>query len=195
MWTRNWGWIVARGVAAVIFGLFALFVPGMTWVVLMSFFAAYAFIGGIAAIVAALSRETRADRPWGPLLVEGILGIAVAVMWVLWPAATALAFLYVLGVWAVVGGLLEIGTAIRLRKTIRGEWMLALAGVLSVALGVIVWLRPLTGALALVWWIGAYAIVFGALLIGVGLQVRRLTGGRPTRDLPIQTGTTRQQHA
>ena len=195
MWTRNWGWIVARGVAAIIFGLCALFVPGITWVVLMSFFAAYALIGGIAAIVTALSRETRADRPWGLLLVEGILGIAAAVVWVLWPAATSLAFVYVLGSWAVASGILEIGTAIRLRKTIKGEWMLAVAGVLSIALGVTVWLWPLAGALALVWWIGAYAIVFGALIIGVGLHMRRLMGGRPTRDVPFQTGDTRQQHA
>jgi uncharacterized membrane protein HdeD (DUF308 family) len=194
MRTRNWGWIVARGVAGIIFGLCALFVPGITWVVLMSLFAAYALIGGIAAIVTALSRETRADRPWGLLLVNGILGIAVAAAWVLWPAAASLAFIYVVGVWAIVSGILEIGTAIRLRKTIKGEWMLALAGVLSIALGVIMWLWPLAGALALVWWIGAYAIVFGALIIGVGLHMRRLTGGRPTRDLPLQAGNTRQQH-
>jgi uncharacterized membrane protein HdeD (DUF308 family) len=195
MWTRNWGWIVARGVAAIIFGLCALAVPGITWVVLMSLFAAYSLIGGIAAIVAAVSRETRADRPWGLLLVEGILGIAVAAVWVLWPAATSLAFLYVLGVWAVVSGILEIGTAIRLRKIIQGEWMLALAGVLSIALGVTVWLWPLAGALALVWWIGGYAIVFGALIIAVGLHMRRLAGGRPTRDLRFEARDTRQQHA
>ena len=195
MWTRNWGWIVARGVAAIIFGLCALAVPGITWVVLMSLFAAYALIGGIAAIVAAVSRETRADRPWGLLLVEGILGIAVAAVWVLRPAATSLAFLYVLGVWAIVSGILEIGTAIRLRKAIQGEWMLALAGVLSIALGVTVWLWPLAGALALVWWIGGYAIVFGALMIGVGLHMRRLRGGCPTRDLSFSTGNTRQQRA
>jgi uncharacterized membrane protein HdeD (DUF308 family) len=195
MWTRNWGWIVARGVAAILFGLCALLVPGMTWFVLMSFFAAYALIGGIAAIVTALSRDTRAERPWGLLLVQGILGIAVAAAWVFWPATMSLAFLYVLGGWAVVSGVLEIGTAIRLRKAIQGEWMLALAGVLSIVLGVAVWLWPLAGALALVWWIGGYAIVFGALIIGVGLHLRRLMGGRPTRDLPLQAGNTRQQHA
>jgi uncharacterized membrane protein HdeD (DUF308 family) len=181
-------------VVAIVFGLCALFVPGVTWVVLMSFFAAYALIGGIAAIVTALSRETRADRPWGLLLLEGILGIAVAVVWVLWPATTSLAFLYVLGGWAILSGILEIGTAIRLRKTIKGEWMLALAGVLSIALGATIWLWPLAGALALVWWIGAYAILFGALIIGVGLRLRRLARGRPTRDVPLQTGA-RPQHA
>jgi len=192
MWTRNWGWVVARGVAAIVFGLCALFVPGITWVVLMSFYAAYALMSGVAAIVAALSRETRADRPWGLLLMQGILGIAAAVVWLLWPAATSLAFLYVFGSWAVVSGVLEIGTAIRLRKAIRGEWMLALAGVLSVALGVTVWLWPLAGALTLVWWIGAYAIVFDVLMIAVGLRLRRLKGDRPTSDLPSHPGTRQQ---
>ena len=194
MWTRNWGWIVARGVAAIVFGLSALFAPGITWVVLMSFFSAYALMGGVAAIVTALSRETRADRPWGLLLMEGIMGIAVAVLWVVWPTATSLAFIYVLGGWAVVSGILEIGTAIRLRRAIQGEWMLGLAGVLSIALGATVWLWPLAGALALVWWIGAYAIVFGALIIAVGLHLRRLKGGRPAGDLPSHPGA-RQQHA
>ncbi len=195
MLTRNWGWIVARGVAAMIFGLCALFVPGVTWIVLMSFFAAYALMSGIAALVAALSRETRADRPWGLLLVEGILSIAAAVGWVLWPAAASLAFVYVLGLWAAVSGILEIGTAIRLRKTIQGEWMLAFAGVLSIALGVLLMVWPGAGTLALVWWIGSYAIVFGALMVALGLRVRRLAGGRPTRERPLEAGSPSQQHA
>jgi uncharacterized membrane protein HdeD (DUF308 family) len=195
MWTRNWGWIIARGVAAIVFGLCALFVPGVTWVVLMSFFAAYTLIGGTAIIATALSRETRADRPWGLLLVEGILGVVAAGVWMLWPAAASVAFIYVLGSWAVASGILEIGTAIRLRKIIHGEWMLGVAGLLSIALGLTAWLWPLAGALALVWWIGAYAIVFGALMIGLGLHMRRLTGGRPAGDLPFQGGSRRARHA
>jgi uncharacterized membrane protein HdeD (DUF308 family) len=188
MWTRNWGWIVARGVVAIIFGMIALFLPRITWMVLMSFFAAYAFIDGVAALVAALSRNSAVERPWGMLLLEGLFGIGVAALWVIWPVRTSLAFLYVLGAWGVVTGIMEIAAAIRLRKVIRHEWMLGLAGALSVAFGVVVWLRPLAGALALVWWVGAYAIVFGALLIGLGLRLRQFTGHRPSRELPYDTG-------
>lgn len=193
MWARNWGWVVARGVLAIIFGLFALFMPQIGWIVLMSLFAAYAFVDGISSIVAALSRETRADRPWGLLLFEGILGIAVAVLWVVWPARMSLAFLYVLGAWAVVTGILEIGSAIRLRKIIQHEWLLALTGVLSIVFGVIVFRQPQAGALALVWVIGAYAIVFGAMMIGLGVRLRRLTHGRPTGELPLGAGLRHQQ--
>ena len=195
MWARNWGWTIARGVLAIIFGLIALFTPGITWVALMSFFAAYAFVDGIAALVAALSRRAPAERPWGMLLLEGILGIAVAVVWVIWPLRTSLAFLYVLGTWAVLGGILEIGSAIRLRRIIQHEWLLALAGLLSIAFGVIVFMRPPAAALALVWWIGSYAIVFGTVLIGVGIRMRRLAGpGRPRREVPVGAGVHRQQH-
>jgi uncharacterized membrane protein HdeD (DUF308 family) len=116
-----------------------------------------------------------------------MFGIAVAVLWVIWPVRTSLAFLYVLGAWGVVTGIMEIAAAIRLRHVIRHEWMLAAAGALSIAFGVLVWLRPLAGALALVWWIGAYAIVFGGLLVGLGLRLRRFTGGRPAREIPLDT--------
>jgi uncharacterized membrane protein HdeD (DUF308 family) len=188
MWTKNWGWTIARGVAAILFGLFALTRPGVTWVVLMSFFAAYALIDGIGEIVSALSKERPRDRPWGLLFFRGLLGIAVAVLWWAWPVSTSLGFLYVVGTYAILGGLLEIGSAFRLRRIIEHEWRLAFAGLLSVALGVIVWLRPGIAALAMVWWIGAYALVFGAVLVALGFRMhraRRLVTGTPTEGLPL----------
>lgn len=188
MWLRNWGWTIARGVAAILFGLFALARPGVTWVVLMTFFAAYALIDGIGEIVSALSKERAQDRPWGMLFVRGLLGIAVAVLWWAWPVSTSLGFLYVIGTYAILGGLLEIGSAIRLRRIIEHEWRLAFAGLLSVAFGAIVWLRPGIAALALVWWIGAYALVFGVVLVTLGLRMhraRRVTAGTAREALPI----------
>ena len=173
MWLKNWGWTIARGVAAILFGLIALTRPGITWVVLMSFFAAYALVDGIGEIVSALSRERREDRPWGMLVLRGLLGIAVAVLWWAWPVSTSVGFLYVIGIYAILGGLLEIGSAIRLRRIIEHEWMLAFAGLLSVAFGVIVFLRPAAAALALVWIIGAYAIIFGATLVALGFRMHR----------------------
>jgi uncharacterized membrane protein HdeD (DUF308 family) len=188
MWLKNWGWTIARGVAAILFGLLALTRPGITWVVLMSFFAAYALIDGIGEIVSALSRERPRDRPWGMLFVRGLLGIAVAVLWWAWPVSTSIGFLYVIGTYAILGGLLEIGSAIRLRRIIEHEWRLAFAGLLSVAFGVIVWLRPGIAALALVWWIGAYALVLGVVLVALGFRMhsaRQRVTGTPTGALPL----------
>src|SRR3954468_968227 len=121
METRNWGWIVARGVVAVLFGLVAFFRPAATWLVLMTLFAAYALIDGIASLVTAMKRDVPTTRPWWWLLIEGASGIGVAVLWLLWPLRTALAFLYVIGAWGVVTGAMEIASAIRLRHVIRHE--------------------------------------------------------------------------
>ena len=188
----RWGWIVLRGVVAIVFGLLAFSHPGAITLGLILTFGAYAFIGGIAAVVSAVRRE-RAGASWGALLAEGLLGIGVAAMAVLWPATAALAFVWVIGAWAVATGGLEIATAIKLRKVIDHEWTLGLAGGVSIAFGLLMLLRPIVGGLAIVWWLGAYAMVFGILMIvlgfklkGVGSRLERggdlpLTGGRATR--------------
>ena len=168
----NWGWVVARGVAGIIFGVLALAWPGVTLLVLLMVFAAFAFVEGIENVVSAVKGGRAREARWGMLLVEGLLSIAVAVLAVLWPARMALALVWVMGVWAIVTGALRIGAAIRLRAVIAREWLLALAGVLSIAFGLVLLFRPLAGAVALVWWFGAYAIVFGVMMIAVGLRLR-----------------------
>jgi uncharacterized membrane protein HdeD (DUF308 family) len=170
----RWGWVVFRGVVAVLFGLLALARPGITWLSLILLFGVYAFVEGVANVISA-ARGGRAGEPrWGMLLVEGLLSIAVAALALMWPATTALAFVWVIGAWAIVTGVLEIVAAIRLRKMIEHEWAMGLAGALSIAFGFLALFRPMAGALALVWWLGAYAIVFGILLVVVGFHLRRV---------------------
>jgi uncharacterized membrane protein HdeD (DUF308 family) len=169
--SRNWGWVVLRGVAAMLFGALTLFQPGITLAALVLMFGAYAIVDGVAMIVWAIAN--RRDEPhWVSLILGGLLGIAAGVVTLLWPAMTAVALLVVIAVWAVVTGLATIVAAIRLRKEITGEWRLILSGVLSLMLGVILFAAPLAGALAMALWIGAYAVVDGALLIGLGFQLR-----------------------
>ena len=172
MSNKSWLWLVARGIVAVLFGVIALAMPGPAWLALVAVFAAYAVIDGIASLVIALAHRAPGQPRWWMLLLEGVSGIAVGVLTVIWPIRTSLAFIYVLGAWGVVTGAFEIATAVRLRRVIEREWLLGLAGVLSIVFGVIVWTWPIAGALALVWWIGAYAIVFGALLIALSLRLR-----------------------
>ncbi|HWC33017.1 MAG TPA: HdeD family acid-resistance protein [Actinomycetota bacterium] len=168
---RNWWVLLVRGVLAVVFGVLALIWPGLALDVLVVLFGAFALVDGVFAIAAAI-RAAERKRTWWPLVVEGVSGIALGIVAFVWPGITALALLYVIAAWAVVTGVFEIAAAIRLRREIRGEWLLAFAGAASVAFGMLVAIFPGAGALAVVWAIGAYAILFGVLLVALGIRLR-----------------------
>jgi uncharacterized membrane protein HdeD (DUF308 family) len=169
----RWGWVVFRGLVAILFGLVAFAEPATVGFALVLTFAVYAFVSGIAALVSA-ARGARAREPrWGTILLEGLLYIVAGAVAVLWPGTTALAFVLVIGFWAIFSGALQISSAIRLRKVIGHEWALGLAGAVSILFGLLMLFRPVAGGVAVVWWLGAYAVVFGALMIVVGFRLRR----------------------
>jgi uncharacterized membrane protein HdeD (DUF308 family) len=174
--TRNWWAVALRGLAGIVFGIITFVSPRLSLAALVLVFGAYAFADGVLSIVSAVRRRG-ADR-WWLLLMQGIVGIGAGVVTLLWPGITAIALLFVIAAWALVGGALQVAAAIRLRKVISGEWLLALGGVLSITLGVLLVLFPGPGALALVIWIGAYAFVFGILLLVLGFKLRGLRSPR-----------------
>lgn len=172
---QSWWAVALRGVAAITFGIITFFAPGISFAALVLLFAVYAFADGILGIVTAFSDV---PRRW-LFLLEGLVGIAAGVVTLIWPGITVLALLYLIAAWALLTGVIEIAAAIRLRKVITGEWLLALTGIFSLAVGVLLFLFPGPGALALVIWIGAYALVFGVLLVALGLRLRRFRSPRP----------------
>ena len=174
--SRNWWAVSLRGLAGILFGIITFIAPGISLAALVLLFGAYAFADGVLAVVTAIRR--RGNDRWGMLLLEGLVGVAAGVLTLLWPGITALALLYVIAAWALVTGGFEIAAAIRLRKVITGEWILALSGILSIALGVLLIVAPGPGALAVVIWIGAYAFVFGVLLFALGLRLKGLGSPR-----------------
>jgi uncharacterized membrane protein HdeD (DUF308 family) len=169
--SRNWWLIALRGLAGILFGIITFVAPGITLAVLVILFGAYAFADGLLAIVSAVRRRGSTDS-WGMLLLEGVVGVAAGLVTFFWPGITALTLLYLIAFWALLTGVLEIGAAIRLRKVITGEWLLALGGFASIVFGVAVAFFPAAGALALVLWIGAYALIFGALLLALSFRLR-----------------------
>ena len=169
---RNWWALLIRGIAAVVFGVLAFIWPGATIVALVILFGAYAFVDGVFAIVAAI-RAARSHERWWPFLLEGIVGIAIAAITFFEPHVTAFALYFTIAAWAFLTGILEIAAAIQLRKQITNELWLILGGVLSLLFGVLMIWRPLAGAIAIVWVIGAYAIMFGILMIGLSLRLRK----------------------
>jgi len=180
---RNWGWIALRGVLAILFGILALWRPGSAFAAIVLLFGAYAFVDGVFAIIA-LFRGAGKDRFW-MLVLEALVGIGIGVLTIAQPSLTALALLYYVGIWAILHGIFELVAAIRLRKEITGEFWLGLAGVLSIAFGVLLFVTPGPAALALTIWIGAFALVFGVTLLLLALRLRRFhTGHVPAAPTP-----------
>jgi uncharacterized membrane protein HdeD (DUF308 family) len=168
---RNWWVVLLRGIAGILFGLATFFVPTVSFFALVLLFGAFAFADGVLAIISAI-RGGRANDRWWVLLLQGLAGVAAGVIVLLWPEFSALALIYVIGAWALITGGFEIAAAIRLRKVITGEWLLALAGIASVALGILLMLFPGPGALVVTLWIGAYALVSGVLLTFLAFKLR-----------------------
>ena len=173
IYTESWWAMVLRGVAAIVFGILAFMWPRLTVAVLVFLWGAYALVDGIFAIVAGVKSHGEYKR-WGLLLVEGILGVIAGVLAFVIPGITAFVLLMLIAAWAVVTGGFEIAAAIQMRKHIHNEWLLVLAGVASIIFGLALFINPLAGILAVVWIIGVYAIVFGALLIALGLRLHNM---------------------
>jgi uncharacterized membrane protein HdeD (DUF308 family) len=171
--TARWWTLVLRGIAAILFGVLAFVVPESRLLALVLLWGAFAVVNGVFALALAAARGREGLR-WGWLFFEGIASIAAGVLTFVWPGITAQALLIVIAAWAVLTGGAEIATAIRLRHVITDEWLLAASGVLSIAFGALLVAAPESGALALAWMIGAYAVLFGVLLIGLGVRLNQL---------------------
>jgi uncharacterized membrane protein HdeD (DUF308 family) len=168
--SRNWGWILFRGILAVLFGVMAFAWPMLTLQVLVLLYGAYVLVDGVISLVAAIRGGTFAPRWW--LALAGVIGILAGIALFLWPGLGALALLVFIGAVAIVRGIFEIAGAIALRKEIKGEWMLILSGVASILFGVAVELFPGAGAVAMVWLIAGYAIAFGLILCVLAFRLR-----------------------
>lgn len=167
---RNWWAVALRAVFAIVFGVVALATPLVTIEVLTLLFAFYMFADGIAAIVAAVRAVSR-HASWGLLVLEGVAGIVAGALAVVVPGLTVLVLTTLLGIWAVVSGALLLFSAFRLPLA-HGRWLLGLSGLVSVVWGVLLYLSPITGVIVLTWWLGAYAMVFGLMLLFVALRLR-----------------------
>ncbi|MDB4875631.1 MAG: HdeD family acid-resistance protein [Gemmatimonadetes bacterium] len=177
-WSGNWWALALRAAAAILLGLLAFAIPGITLAAIVLLFGVYAIVDGIFALVAAVRGIRRHER-WGGMMLEGIAGLIAGVIVLFWPAIGALTLAFIIAGWALVTGVLEITAAVQLRKVIKGEWMLLLAGVLSIALGILVAFFPAAGVVLLVWLVGAYALADGVVMLTLATRLRRWTKAQP----------------
>ncbi|MCJ2051855.1 HdeD family acid-resistance protein [Methylobacterium sp. J-070] len=171
---RNWWLVALRGVVAILFGAIAFVAPDVFVLSLVLFFAAYMAADGAFAIVGAVRAAQRHER-WGFLLLEGIVNLVVGVGAVLVPAAAVWAFVLLLAAWALVTGGLMIAAAFRLHLHY-GRWWLVLGGLVSILFAAALLIDPGMSALVLTWWIGAYTVAFGVLLLILAFRLRSRHG-------------------
>jgi len=169
--TRWWWTFLLRGGAAILFGVLALISPAWGLAILVVLFGAWALVDGVGSLIAGL-RTRGQDRSWWLEVLEGLAGVVAAVVVLAFPAFAQQVLVLVIAAWAILTGAIEIVLAVRLRRVIRGEVWMVLAGAASILFGVLLVLFPAAGALGLVWLIGAFAIVFGAFEIGIGWRLR-----------------------
>jgi uncharacterized membrane protein HdeD (DUF308 family) len=163
--------LILRGAVGLAIGLIAMAWPGITLLALAGIFGLYAFLDGVTNLLLTVNRARRHERWWAHA-IQGLIGVAAGVLTVLWPSATVLALVMFIAAWAIVTGALELVAAIRLRKEIHGEWLLALSGVMSIVFGSVIFAVPGAGAVGVAMILGMYAAASGIVLITLGVRMR-----------------------
>ncbi len=168
-----WWLLLLRGLAAIAFGVLAFLWPGLTLVALTLVWGAYALADGILALWAALAATGgETGRRWW-LALGGVVSILAGLVAFFYTGMTALVLLMFIAAWAIIIGVMLIWGAIELRKVLDDAWLIGLNGALAIAFGVLMFARPGAGALAVVWMIGWFAVVFGILHIALAIRLRR----------------------
>ncbi|MBI4290386.1 MAG: DUF308 domain-containing protein [Betaproteobacteria bacterium] len=168
---RNWWMLALRGAIAVLFGVLALAWSGLTLAWLAALFAVFAVLGGGVSIVGAV-RNRSSDEEWWLILLLGLLGVGAGLIAVSHLDPNALVLVLAMGMNALATGALDAAVAIRLRAVIKDAWLLLVSGIVSMVFGVLVFLFPAVGVLAMVWLIGLYAVSTGMLLLALALRAR-----------------------
>lgn len=171
----QWGWIAMRGIIAILFSILALAWPLLTLWVLAILWGAFALTDGIFSFVTAWNLHKKGFR-WWTYLLTGVVGVAAGLITFFWPIITAIVLVYIIAFWAIFLGVSEIAAAIRLRREIRGEWLLILAGIISILFGLLIFFRPIPqGVLAIAWLVSAYAFITGVLYLALAFKVRKFS--------------------
>jgi uncharacterized membrane protein HdeD (DUF308 family) len=173
--TRRWWVFLVRGLCGIGIGIVAFTQPFATLLALIVVWGALVLADGLTALWAGWS-DRHDSRGFWPLLVSGAISLVAGLTAWMWPGLTALVFLFIIASWSIIRGLFEIWAAIRLRRVIHNEWLMATAGALSVLFGLVLVSRPAIGLVALAFLIGSYALVSGVVLVVLAVKLRRLRG-------------------
>jgi uncharacterized membrane protein HdeD (DUF308 family) len=172
MLSKMWWALLLRGLVGIAFGILAFTQPGLTLASLVLLFGWIAILGGVFESLGAIAARGASDE-WWVMLLQGLVGILIGVLTFRFPDVTAVALLFFIAIWALTTGLLQIVAAVRLRKEIKGEVWMILSGFASVALALILMANPAAGALGLILYIGATALISGVVFVLLALRLRK----------------------
>ena len=165
----RWWTVALRGAVAIILGVICLALPAAAFFALVLTFGVYALVDGVLTM--GLATRLPGDARW-PVFARALVGIVAGAVALAMPQITGLALLLVIASWSVIAGAFEVITAVRHREELHDEWLFVLEGALSIAFGVLLFISPAVGAIALGVWVGMFALVIGALYIGASLRLR-----------------------
>lgn len=183
----DWRGIAVRGAVAIVFGVVALAWPHITVTALVLLFGAFVLLDGAMNLLAAAGHDPDDQRRRFSLALEGVAGVVVGLITLVAPGVTTLVLLWFIAAWAFVTGVFEIAAAIGLRNVIRHEWLLGVMGALSILFAIVLVSAPVSGAIAITWLIGWYAVLFGIVLLALSWQLRKFQRAAGTAGARVDT--------
>ena len=172
MYSHTWWSLLLRGLVAVIFGILAIAWPDRTLAFLITLLGILILVVGLAATIGALMHRDESKK-WLLVMIPGLVGIIIGIITISWPALTTVIVVYLVAVWALVYGIGEIYSAIRLRRDMQGEWMPSVIGIISTVFGVALLARPLDAGAAIMWLLGLFFLILGILWLIFAFRARR----------------------
>ena len=172
LYQRTWWSLLARGIAAIVFGMLALFWPDRVLDTLITILGIFVLVVGIVFTLSAVANRSP-DRHWIRHLIPGIIGIVVGIVTIAWPEITTVFLVYLVAIWALIHGIGEIHAALRLRKDIAGEYVPLIIGIASIVIGVILLLAPLMAGALIMWLVGLFILILGILWLIMAFRARK----------------------
>jgi uncharacterized membrane protein HdeD (DUF308 family) len=170
---KRWWVMLLRGLAAIVIGIIAIAMPGITLIALLALFATFAILDGVFGIILGFRGESD-GTVWWTMVLLGLLSLAAGIAAFAWPGLTLLVLVTIIAASAIVRGAFEIYAAIRLRHEIDDEWILGLSGVMSIIFGGLIMWRPGAGLVAIALLIGAYMMALGVFGVALSLRLRKM---------------------
>src|SRR6476660_1092394 len=169
---RAWIWSIVRGARMIVFGILAFVWPLGTAVALAVLVGIFALVDGVIDIIDAI--RFRGSPGVGLRVFLGIVSLVCCALLLFWPHISLGVLVIFVAIWSILSGALQIIANVSLRSQSGRSWVWGvIAGAIGVIFGIVVLIWPKAGVVTLIWLIGIWAIVFGIMLIVLGIQLRK----------------------